>query len=57
VKAESWTKDFGTRNIVPAAVIGGVYKLRHLSDAQQRGPTVFWAHDLQALVLWIERTR
>jgi hypothetical protein len=57
VKAESWTKDFGTRDIVPAAVIGGVYKLRHLSDAQQRGPTVFWAHDLQALVLWIERTR
>jgi hypothetical protein len=57
VKAETWTKDFGTRNIVPAAVIGGVYKLRHLSDAQQRGLTLFWAHDLQALVSWIERTR
>jgi len=57
VKAETWTKDFGTRNIVPAAVIGGVYKLRHLSDAQQRGLALFWAHDLQALVSWIEQTR
>src|ERR1700691_948274 len=57
VKAETWTKDFGTRNIVPAAVIGGVYKLRHLSDALQRGLTLFWAHDLQALVLWIGQTR
>jgi hypothetical protein len=56
VKAETWTKDFGTRNIVPAAVIGGVYKLRHLSDAQQRGLALFWAHDLQALVSWIEQT-
>ncbi|MGD0361083.1 MAG: XamI family restriction endonuclease [Bryobacteraceae bacterium] len=57
VKAETWTKDFGTRNIVPAAVLSGVYKLRHLSDAQQRGLTLFWAHDLQPLVSWIEQTR
>lgn len=57
VKAETWTKDFGTRNIVPAAVIGGVYKLRHLSDAQQRGLTLFWGHDLLALVSWIEQAR
>lgn len=56
VKAETWTKDFGTRNIVPAAVLSGVYKLRHLSDAQQRGLALFWAHDLQALVSWIEQT-
>ena len=57
VKAETWTKDFGTRNIVPAAVLSGVYKLRHLSDAQQRGLALFWAHDLHALVSWIEQTR
>jgi len=37
VKAETWTKDFGTRNVVPAAVLSAVYKLRHLADAQQRG--------------------
>jgi len=57
VKAETWTKDFGTRNIVPAAVLSGVYKLRHLSDVQQRGLALFWAHDLHALVSWIDQTR
>lgn len=57
VKAETWTKDFGTRNIVPAAVLGGVYKLRHLSDAQARGLALFWAHDLHSLVSWIAQTR
>ncbi len=57
VKAETWIKDFGTRNIVPAAVLGGVYKGRYLADAQQRGLALFWAHDLQALVSWIEKTR
>jgi XamI restriction endonuclease len=39
VKAEVWLKDFGTRNIVPAAVLSAVYKLRHLSQAQNRGLT------------------
>lgn len=56
-KAETWINDFGTRNIVPAAVLSGVYMLRHLTDAQQRGLTIFRAHNLQALVSWIEKTR
>jgi hypothetical protein len=55
VKAEVWLKDFGTRNIVPAAVLSGVYKLRHLSEAQNRGLTLFWSHDLQRLVTWVNR--
>jgi hypothetical protein len=57
VKAETWIKDFGTRNIVPAAVLSGVYQVRHLADAQRRGLALFWAHDLQALVAWIESAR
>ncbi|MGH9723253.1 MAG: XamI family restriction endonuclease [Bryobacteraceae bacterium] len=57
IKAETWIKDFGTRNIIPAAALSGVYKLRHLMDAQHRGLTLFWAHNLQALVSWIEETR
>ncbi len=56
-KAEAWLKDFGTRQIVPAAVLGGVYKLHNLEDAQDRGLTLFWAHDLKALTDWIETTR
>jgi hypothetical protein len=48
-KAEAWSKDFGTRQVVPAAVLSGVYKLHNLEDAQARGLAIFWAHDLKAL--------
>lgn len=57
VKAVSWKNDFGTVQVVPAAVLSGVYKLNNLQDAQKRGLTLFWAHDLSNLVSWIERTR
>jgi len=55
-KAEVWSKDFGSRNVVPAAVLSGVYKLRHLEQAQDRGLTLFWAHRLEGLVQWIDST-
>jgi hypothetical protein len=56
-KAEAWIKDFGTRQVVPAAVLTGVYKLHSLEDAQNRGLALFWAHDLKALADWIATTR
>lgn len=56
-KAEAWRADFGTRHVVPVAVLSGVFKLRNLVDAQQRGLTLFWAHNLKALTDWIEKTR
>jgi hypothetical protein len=56
-KAEAWIKDFGRRQVVPAAVLSGVYKLHNLQDAQERGLAIFWAHDLKALTDWIESTR
>jgi hypothetical protein len=57
VKAVGWIKDFGERNVVAVAVLGGVYKLHNLVDAQQRGLTLFWAHDIDQLLSWIEQTR
>jgi len=57
VKAETWRKDFGATQVVPAAVLSGVYKLRNLEDAQQRGLALFWANDLQSLVDWIHKTK
>jgi hypothetical protein len=57
VKAVSWRRDLGEANVVPTAVLSGVYKLRNLVDAQDRGLTLFWAHDLAALTDWIARTR
>ena len=56
VKAETWRSDFGTVQITPAAVLSGVYKTHNLEDAQRRGLTLFWSHDLQAMLDWIHRT-
>lgn len=58
VKARQWTQEFGTRSVVPVAVLGGVFKLHNLRSAQdQDGLTIFWAHDLDAMVEFVERTR
>ena len=57
MKAETWRKDFGATQVVPAAVLSGVYKLHNLEDAQRRGLALFWANDLQSLVDWIHKTK
>ena len=56
-KAEVWQRDFGQTQIVPVAVIGGVFKLEKLQDAQRRGLTIFWGHDIGVMMDWIEQTR
>ncbi len=57
VKAETWRKEFGELQVVPAAVLSGVYKLANLEQAQHRGLTLWWAHRLDDLTAWVERTR
>lgn len=57
VKASVWKVDFGLRQVVPSAMLGGVYKLHNLLDAQSRGLTIFWAHDLKSLTDWITSTK
>jgi hypothetical protein len=56
-KAASWLTTFGTNGVVPVAVLSGVYTLGNLVDAQSRGLTLFWAHDLNQLFDWIETGR
>jgi hypothetical protein len=56
-KAYSWLSDFGRVQTVPAAVLAGVYKRHNLEDAQNRGLTIFWAHDLEPMIAFIEATR
>ena len=56
-KAVTWRQDFGEANIVPTAVLSGVYKLKNLVSAQNRELTIFWAHDLGKLTEWIASTR
>ena len=57
VKAVRWLAELGTRQVVPTAVLAGVYNTHNLVDAQEHGLTLFWAHDLDALVAWIASTR
>ncbi len=57
VKARVWIEDLGRSNVVPAAVLSGVFGLPHLMEAQERGLTLFWAHSLDALLSFIAETR
>lgn len=57
VKAKTWLAEFGNLQVVPAAVLSGVYKIHNLIDAQDRGLTLFWAHDLEKLTSWIVQTK
>jgi hypothetical protein len=56
-KAEEWRQDFGTVQVVPSAVLSGVYKLHNLENAQDRGLHIFWEHDLSQLTRWIASTK
>ncbi|MDE2987342.1 MAG: XamI family restriction endonuclease [Chloroflexota bacterium] len=56
VKARVWIDDLGRNNVVPVAVLSGVFGLRHLVEAQDRGLTLFWAHSLQELISFISTT-
>lgn len=56
-KAEVWRRDFGETQVVPSAIIGGVFKLHNLEEAQRRGLTIFWARSLPVMLDWIEKTK
>lgn len=56
-KAEVWKRQLGELQVVPVAILSGVYELHNLEDAQRRGLTIFWAHDLRPMLEWIEKTR
>jgi hypothetical protein len=57
VKAVTWQREFGTMQIVTAAILEGVYALRNLADAQANGLTIFWAHELNQMLDWIHGTK
>lgn len=57
VKANVWRNEFGLRQIVPTAVLSGVYNLANLLDAQDKGLSLIWAHNLPPLTEWISSTK
>jgi hypothetical protein len=56
-KATVWIREFGTAQTVPAAMLSGVFKRHNLEQAQHSDLTLFWAHDLDRFIEWIESTR
>ena len=48
-KAHTWLQAFGSRQVVPIAVIDGVFNPANLGTAQGGGLTVIWYHRLDDL--------
>lgn len=57
VKAEFWLDRFGTAQVVPAAMLAGVFKVRNLEQAQAKKLSLFWSHDLDKLGAFIDSTK
>lgn len=57
VKATDWIRSFGTKQIVPSAMLSGVFKLKNLVAAQERGLALWWAHDLKVFQRWVKKAR
>lgn len=57
VKAVDWIGEFGTAQTIPAAILAGVFKRHNLEQAQERGLTIWWSHDLDQMLSWIEQTK
>ncbi len=55
-KATCWLRELGRLDVIPTAVLAGVYNLKPLEAAQESGLTLFWAHDLGRLLSWIQST-
>ena len=54
-KAAQWVAEFG-QQVVPSAVLSGVFKNHNLRDAQEAGLAIFWAHNLDPFGEFILQT-
>lgn len=54
VKAAIWRDEFGKNQIVPVAVLTGVFNVQNLIQAQENGLTLFWAHKLDDMKSFID---
>lgn len=57
VKAKIWRKEFGKNQVVPVAMLTGVFKVSNLLQAQEGGLTLFWSHKLGDMTKFICATK
>ena len=55
-KARAWVEAFGRRQVLPIAVIGGVFKPANLETAQGEGLALVWSHRLDDLAKFVQAT-
>ena len=55
-KARSWIAAFGRNQLVPAAILTGVFNPDNLATAQGEGLALFWIHRLDELQEFISTT-
>lgn len=53
-KSRRWVGQFGTRQVVPAAVLAGVFSPANLEEAQGGGLFLIWSHRLDNLTTFIQ---
>jgi hypothetical protein len=56
-KAAHWIAQLGKGQVIPAAVLSGVFNPRNLVQAQDKNLAIFWAHRLDDLGDFIDATR
>lgn len=56
-KAAHWLAQLGKGQVIPAAVLSGVFNGRNLLQAQDKNLVIFWAHRLEDLGAFIQATR
>lgn len=56
-KHVAWIDKFGRSNVVPAALLAGVYSPANIEAAQEAGLTIFWSHRISDLGAFVEGTR
>ena len=52
-KAAQWLDALGKAQVVPCALLSGVFNKHNLEDAQNTGLAIFWAHNLKPLGIFI----
>ena len=56
-KHTAWIDAFGRANVVPTAVLAGVYSTANVIAAQSAGLTIFWSHRIGDLGAFVDSTR
>lgn len=56
-KYHAWVAEFGTANVVPSAMLSGVFSPANIIAAQDVGLAIFWSHRIGDLGAFVESTR